>query len=246
VKAVITQPNYLPWLGYFEMVDAVDLWVSLDNVQRSRQSHHVRNRIRSPEGAITWLNAGVEKGKLADLLSETRLRRQPWWREQLALVARYYRDAPHLAELLPALRGLLEPRADESYLSAYSTRVIRELADMLGVGCRIVMASTIPVPPNPGPQERVIAICRALGIRELHNPRRGIEAGLYDARAFADEGIRLLKQEYRHPTYRQLGTGFVPYLSVIDLLLNELPAARDIVLSGRNWVELTGAPALSE
>jgi hypothetical protein len=54
MRLAITQPNFMPWLGYFELLDYVDVWVSLDNVQLSRGSFVLRNRVRRPDGAVEW------------------------------------------------------------------------------------------------------------------------------------------------------------------------------------------------
>lgn len=239
MKLAITQPNYLPWLGFFDLLDETDLWVVLDNVQLSKQSFQVRNRVKAPDDSVTWLTVSTRSCPLRTLLNAVRLADSDWPLRHWRKIEDRYRRAAHFDELAPFLGDLLSPREDESTLARYNARVVRELCGVLGLAVETRVASDL-VPELQGTaEEKVLALCKVVGPTSYYNSRRGVEAGLYRPEAFADAGLRLFKQDYQHPTYRQQGHTFRSHLSVVDLLLNEGSAALSCLRQGRRWVEMT-------
>ena len=237
MKIAITQPNYLPWLGYFALLDRIDLFVSLDNVQLVKRSFIVRNRVKRPDGEAAWLSLEVQKSDRSTLLRDARLASSGWAAEHLDRLAAYYRDAPCAARYLPRLQKILPPAAGETTVSLYNERLLVSLCELMGIEHRWIRASALVPDVSGTAQEKILALCHALGEPrlELYNFARGVEIGLYDGEVFRTEGIRLVKQAYEHPTYRQSGSSFLAYLSVVDLILNEGPAALEILRAGDRW-----------
>jgi hypothetical protein len=144
MKPAITQPNYLPWLGYFALLKDVDLWVSLDTVQRSPQSFTVRNRVKTPTDQVKWLTVALKRDvPLQTTIRECPLSASDWPVQHINRIENYYRDAAYYREYFPLLRDLLPPREDEQYLGRYYRRLVQELGGFLGVTVETVDASSL-------------------------------------------------------------------------------------------------------
>src|SRR5271155_2267040 len=94
MRVAITQPTYLPWLGYFDLIDQVDAFVLLDSVQFEKQSWQQRNRIKTPNG-LQWLTAPVRtKGRSAQLIKDVEIAETDFYIKHLNLIQTNYRNAP--------------------------------------------------------------------------------------------------------------------------------------------------------
>ena len=245
MKLAITQPNYLPWLGYFEMLDEVDLWVSLDNVQATRRSFIVRNRIERQGGQTCWLTVSLSGASRTTPIDQARLARQPrWWERHLNLIEQSYRDAPHFAQVFPWLQSVLPPLPEERVLGRYNERILEVIMERLGVEVERRRASelvaTHALEFEGQAQDKILALCDLFeAATAYYNFAGGVERGLYEAEAFAERGMALYKQDYHHPTYSQRDGSFTPYLSVVDVLMYQpTEIALKIVRQGRNWVRV--------
>jgi hypothetical protein len=245
VRVAVTQPNYLPWLGYLELLDEVDVWVSLDNVDLTRRSFVVRNRVKLRNGEPTWLSLRVASFPRGTTIREGRLADAAFAERHLRVIRENYRDARWFDEHMGWLEETL-PVRDES-VARHNERIVQALADRLGISVRFHRASELAPELEGSAQEKILRVIDALDahgapsgprVSAYLNAAGGIEAGLYRAEAFAERGIRLLKQEYRHPSYAQPGQDFLSHLSAVDLLLHTGPAALDILRQGRRWTEV--------
>lgn len=237
MRVAITQPNFLPWLGYFDLLDQVDVWVSLDNVQRSKQSFASRNRIKLKSGSPRWLSVPLVKSPLDTTLLDQRIGQGDWVQRHIQIIDDNYQKAPHrdrYQAVWPELLGNAE-----TSLSRYNEHVIRELSGILGLEFDFYRASELEPTLRGTPQEKVLSILSYFEATEFLNFQRGVEMGLYDSRSFQERGLKLLKQDYEHPTYEQLGETFVSHLSIVDLVLCEGPRALDVIRSGSRWIEIT-------
>jgi hypothetical protein len=240
MRAAITQPNYLPWLGYFALLNDVELWVSLDTVQRSPQSFTVRNRVKTNADKVKWLTVALKRDvPLRTTIRECPLSASDWPTRHLNRIENYYRDATYYRDYFPLLRDLIPPRKDEQYLGRYNRRLVQEPGKLLGVTMETVDASRLCETLTGTAQEKVFHLAMLVGATEVYNFARGVDVGLYSGVAFREHGLRLYRQAYEHPVYRQTGQTFVSYLSVVDLLLNEGTAAQEIIGSGSHWSEVT-------
>ena len=208
------QPQYLPWLGFFDKIDRVDRFVLLDVVQYKKNEWQNRNRIRTAEG-WQWLTVPVHFSFPMAIKDVTLDDRGSWRRKHREALRIHYARSAHRTAVLPALEALLDEPFEN--LSALNARTVRLLAGLLGVRAPISLASEIPGLPD-GADERLIAICRHFGCAEYLAGAGG--ADYMDLQAYSTAGIRVLFQEFRHPVYPQSYAGFEPNLSAVDLLLN--------------------------
>jgi hypothetical protein len=213
------QPQYLPWLGYFEKIDRADRFVLLDTVQFKKNEWQNRNRIRTADG-WAWLTVPVHY-RFPMRIDEVRIDdATPWRRKQIASVRQAYARAPHKAPLFDGLETLLaKPVRGLADLNAKSVFL---LAGLLGIRTPMVPASLLPPMPEQA-DERLIALCRHFGCSTYLAGAGGRDYMNLDAWRAA--GIAVEFQDFRHPLYRQCHPGFEANLSALDVLFNEGPGA---------------------
>ncbi len=222
--AVILQPSYLPWLGYFAQLYRSDVFVYYDDVQYDKHSWRNRNRVKTAQGA-QWLTVPVlTHGKNKPLICDVEIdNRTDWRKKHLATIKQSYARAAHYRDHIAAF--------EELYARPYGRLLELNLAMMTGLcemlGLRREMRLSSELGCEGGQCGRLIALCRAVGADVFYEGASGKD--YIDGAEFADAGVRLEYQDYKHPTYEQLHGDFVPYLSVIDLLFNCGPRSMEIL-----------------
>src|ERR1039458_566873 len=108
MRIAVTQPPYLPWIGYFDLIDDVDTFVVLDTVQFEKQSWQQRNRIKTPAGLL-WLTVPVVfRGLLEQKIMEVEIRDVEFWRKHLRGIEVNYGRAPFFDEYFPQVSSILQ------------------------------------------------------------------------------------------------------------------------------------------
>jgi hypothetical protein len=208
------QPSYLPWLGYFDKMAKVDLFVVMDDLPYEADKFQDRNRIKTATGA-QWLEVPVAGGeRIVDVQIDNTT---SWQRDTWATLEAHYRDAPHFARYAGELR--------EVYTRPWATLVeldlhVLELARRwLGINIPIVRASTLDLVGEK--TDRLIDLCTKLGARAYISGSGGALDYLDDER-MGRAGIGVIWQHFDHPTYPQRypELGFVPQLAFLDLVFN--------------------------
>lgn len=227
----VMQPTYLPWLGYFDLMDQVDAFVLLDDVQFSKQSWQQRNRIKGPQG-LQWLTVPVlHKGRIGQQIDETAVRDPGFWRKHLRTIEMNYAKAPHLGTLFPALSALFERGDPWATVVDVNAACIAWVAERLGIETPLVRSSTLAARDER--RHRVPDLCAALAASTYLSPPGAADYMLGELDAYTEQGLAVRFHAYEHPTYRQLHGDFCPFASALDLLLNEGPASLEILRSGR-------------
>ncbi len=216
MRLSILQPSYLPWLGFFDQMHRADTFVFLDDVQFTRRDWRNRNKIRTPEG-WSWLTVPVlQKNRFRQLLKDTHIDNSvPWARKHRDAIRSHYAKALFFDLYFPALESVYNKRWDFLLDLCYETLGI--LQEALGINVSILKASEMGI--ESAKEEKILGLCKKL--EPSHYLAGDASADYLRPEAFDQLGIALEMQNYRHPSYRQRYPGFVPYLSVIDLLFNE-------------------------
>ena len=222
------QPQYLPWLGYFDKMDRVDVFVLLDTVQYKKGEWQNRNRIRTATG-WQWLTVPVHHRYPMRLLDVSIDDSAGWRRRHLLALRQAYARAPHRDAVLPRLRDLLDRPA--ASLAALNTESVRLLADSLGVRTPLVLASALQDDAD-GPDDRLIDLCRRFGCDSYLAGSGGHD--YMDLEAWRRAGIAVEFQEFRHPVYTQSHPGFEPNLSAVDFLMHCGPAGSETLRAVRS------------
>ena len=230
VKVAINQPTYLPWIGYFDLIDQVDGFVVLDNVQFQKQSWQQRNRIKTSAG-LQWLTVPVVfRGRFGQLLESVEIRDPAFCRNHLRAIELAYRRAPYFSEHFPALATSLEELSG-GLLVDLNLRLIDWVMHVLGIGTRLIRASTLPV--NGKRTELLANICAAVGACEYVSPLGSAAYLMKEHEVLTRQHVKTRFQNYQHPQYRQMSKPFAPYASVIDLIFNCGKEGLKILRSGR-------------
>lgn len=227
-RVAIMQPTYLPWLGYFGLMKSVDLFILLDSVQFARRSWQQRNQIKTANGPI-WLTVPVlSKGKRDQLITEVEIdRSRDFPQSHQKTLELNYKKAPHFDAYAPRLLSLLEDHNHQ--LIDLTIGVIACLRDALGIATPIRRSSEFDVPGTKA--ELLASLCDQVGATEYISPPGSMDY-LEESDAFARRGIPLRYFSFTHPEYPQRFGGFLPYMSVIDLLFNCGPDSLSMIEKG--------------
>jgi len=214
------QPYLFPYIGYFQLMHAVDRFIILDDVNYIRGGWINRNRILVNDAASLFtvpLRHASQNARINDLQIADQ---GDWPAKLLKKISLAYARAPNFDAVYPVVeRIVLHPvRA----LAAYITNSLRELHAHLQLPGKLLVASEAH--PNPGlkGEQRILDLCRRESAGLYVNPMGG--GALYSASRFAAAGVTLRFLQPRLVPYRQLGGGFVPGLSMIDVLMFNAPA----------------------
>jgi len=215
VRVAIHQPQYLPWLGYFDKMDRADCFVLLDDVQFKKNEWQNRNRIKTAAG-WQWLTVPVLH-RFPQRIAEVRIDgAAPWPRKHWRALLANYAGAPAF-EPHRAFFAELYAR-DWQRLAELSGAALEYLVGALGITTRLVPASALDLPPGVMATDRLVAICRALGA-DTYVSGSGAHDYL-EVERFHRAGIALEFQAFACPVYPQRFGAFEPNLSVVDLLFN--------------------------
>jgi len=224
------QPNYLPYAGFFHKISQADVFAVVDNVQfvkRGTFGWMNRNRIRTREGWM-WLTVPVlTKGKYHQLISDTQINNDlAWGKKHFNAIYHNYHRSAYFKRYIGFFEEVYKKRWDN--FCDLSTEIIAYLIEELGIRVKTVKCSQIGVEGKAAGY--VIDMCKRL---KADTYLSGIHGKDYlDESLFLKENIKLAYQEWSQPVYKQQFEGFIPELSVVDLLFNCGPDSREI-LSGR-------------
>lgn len=214
--AVITQPTYLPWLGYFEQMRRADVFVFLDSVQFERRSWQCRNRILDDHGKPEWLTVPLKHQPRETLIRDIFITtdRPDWAVGHLRLLRERLRKAPHFEAVHAVIAPIL--LAPPTHLADLNIALIRALAERLGLAPRFLRSSELPVEGVKA--DLIVNILRHIGATDYYSAA-GSAAYLDEARdQFAAAQISYSYQTWGHPRYPQGRDAFVSYLSAVDAL----------------------------
>jgi hypothetical protein len=216
MKLAIMQPYFFPYIGYFQLIESVDVFIIYDNIKYTKKGWINRNRILR-DGADSVFTVPLRKD--SDLLDvRNRVLADDFDRGKLANQLREaYRRAPHFQEAFPVVeKAVMSPVRN---LFEYIHGSVLEVCRYLGIGARILPSSTIDVDVDvtlKGDQ-RVLALCKATGASVYVNAIGGQK--LYSREEFSVRGVELKFLRSHAFTYPQFGDAFVPWLSIIDVMM---------------------------
>ena len=214
-RVAIMQPTYLPWCGYFGLLDYVDQFVFLDNVQYSHQSWQQRNRIKGPSGEILLTVPVVGSSKRGNIESVLINSNSDPLSKHLKSLHHSYSNSKYFSEVISHLGPILNSTTD--FLSDLNIALITEIAKMLGLSTPMLKASDLG---SVGVRENLLtSICREIGATEYVSPP-GSKDYLGGSKVFEDSGVKLMYFDFSHPIYKQKFGSFISHLSVVDMLFN--------------------------
>jgi hypothetical protein len=214
VIVAVHQPQYLPWLGYFDKMIQADVFCYLDNVQYKKNEWQNRNRIKTARD-WQWLTVPVSY-RFGQKINEVKINNTvSWKRKHLQALITNYNKAPFFKDYIDFFEAVYSN--DWEFLSELNVYLIDQICKMLNFQEKqTVLASTLSLGDDP--TERLIDICKALGGDTYLSGPDGVK--YMSLEQFRQKGIKVIVQAFRHPEYPQLFGEFMSHLSVVDLLFN--------------------------
>ncbi|CAE6771649.1 WbqC family protein [Paraburkholderia haematera] len=225
MKVAIMQPYFLPYIGYFQLIKAVDVFVVYDNIKYTKSGWFNRNRFLL-NGEGVYFSVPIKKD--SDYLNVVERKLAPEFDvDKLVnkLKAAYHR-APNFTQGFSILNESLLP--NEANLFDFIKHSIDKVVERLEIKAKILVSSSIEIDHTLKAQDKVMAICRALGATTYINAIGGME--LYSKEAFRQNGIDLGFIKSRPIEYRQFANDFVPWLSIIDVVMfNDIDVVKSML-----------------
>ncbi|MFC1907381.1 WbqC family protein [Chloroflexota bacterium] len=225
----IHQPEYLPWLGFFDKMDQCDTFVLLDTVQFSKNNFQNRNktRVNNNKEGFSWLTVPVVKASLTTLIKDKQISNTMNWRgDHWRHIELWYVRAPYFSKYKRSFQAIYEKEWDS--LSKLNIALIFTIRELLGIDTELLIASDLSLNDrNKGGTEGVFNICESLGATAYLSGQGGKD--YLDEMPFRERGIEVKYQNFHHPVYNQRFNPFIPRMSIIDLLFNEGDEALKII-----------------
>jgi hypothetical protein len=226
-RMAIVQSNYIPWKGYFDLINMVDEFILFDDVQYTKRDWRNRNKIKTPNG-LKWLTIPVEvKGKYYQTIKDTVIGDPGWWKNHWLTIAHNYGKATYFNEF----RGFFEKLylgTDAKFLSLINYRFITAISELLGIETKISWSMDYKI--LDGKTERLVDLCKQTRATEyISGPSA---KGYIDEELFKSERIAIRYMDYSgYSEYNQLYPPFDHFVSIIDLIFNEGPDAKKYMKS---------------
>jgi len=215
-KIAMIQSNYLPWKGYFDLINMVDEFVLYDKVQYTKNDWRNRNQIKTQNGKV-WITIPVQQKSLDQKISETIVVDNFWRKKHWKTIVQNYKKAKFFQTYAPIFENLYM-NSEEIYLSKINHQFIEAINSILGIKTKIVFDQQYEL--RGSKTERIIHICKQAGASEYISGPSG--KNYIDDRLFEEANISLTYFDYSgYPDYIQLFGSFDHAVSIIDLILNE-------------------------
>ncbi|CAG5004430.1 hypothetical protein DYBT9275_03369 [Dyadobacter sp. CECT 9275] len=211
----IMQPYIFPYIGYFQLIRAVDKFVIYDDVNFINKGWINRNRILV-SGEAHLFTIPLKDASQNKLIREVELARDTSWKKKfLKTLQQSYQKAPNYPKVFPLLEEIVHLEAET--IAELTVYALIKLCNYMDLKTEIIPSSSVYNNTSLKAQERILDICRQENATGYINAIGGME--LYDKQKFGEAGIRLEFIKSLPVSYPQFKNAFVPWLSVIDILM---------------------------
>jgi hypothetical protein len=214
MKLAIMQPYFLPYIGYFQLLAGVDIFIIYDNIKYTKKGWINRNRMLL-NGKDAMFTLPLRSASDSLDICERQLAEDFNQEKLLNQFKGAYRQAPQFAQTFPLIERIMH--YEDSNLFRFLHHSIVRTCDHLGIKTKIKISSDIPIDHDLKNQDKVLALCEAVGAKIYVNPIGGVE--LYSKNTFMERGVDLKFIQSKPFEYPQLGDVFVPWLSMIDVMM---------------------------
>ena len=231
MRGTILQPTYLPWSGFFEMIDATDVFVVYDHVQFARKTWQKRNKIKGSSG-MEYLSIPVKKSPLKTPITDIQIsydRGSPLI-EHWDTLQHKYKKAQHFQQYFDDFAAVYNTKFD--FIRDLNVELIKTICRVLGIETKFIYSSELGLDDESlGKTERVINLCQKAGLSYLYDAK-GAE-GFLEQEMFDKANIEVKFQDYTPLDYPQLYGAHIGYLSVVDMLFNVGEETLDMIRAGK-------------
>ena len=219
----VHQPQYLPWLGYFDKIRRADVFCYLNDVQYKKNEWQNRNRIKTAQG-WQWMTVPV-RYRFPQKINEVYINNAVEWKKKhLQAMLTNYNRAPYFKQVVVILEDAFSKEWE--FISELNVHLIESFKKLLNLEAKKSVCSS-GLKLREEPTDRLIDICRALGADTYLAGQGGME--YIDLERFEKNGLKVIVQEFKHPVYPQMFEEFQSHLSIVDLLCNCGPESMNII-----------------
>src|SRR5450759_4349075 len=214
MRLAIMQPYFFPYIGYFQLIAAVDMFIVYDNIKYTKKGWISRNRmLQNGKDAMFSLSLKSDSDSLD--VCDRELAADFNRDKLLNQFNGAYRRAPYFAQTFPLVEQIV--RHEDTNLFRFLHHSIVRTCEHLGITTEIRISSGIAIDHDLKNQDKVLALCEAVGATTYVNAIGGME--MYSKETFLEKGIELKFIESKLFEYAQFGDAFVPWLSIIDVMM---------------------------
>lgn len=216
MRICITQSNYIPWKGYFDLIASVDRCILYDTVQYTKRDWRNRNLIKTAKGPL-WLTIPVMHNDVSQSIRDMRVANHLWAEKHWKSIYHAYYQSPHFESMRSVIEPLYQQCARIDILSDINSTFITSIAQLLGIKTTIMPTPTFE--KSGDKNKDLITLCKMQGATTYVS---GPKAKDYiDEAMFNAEGITIEWMDYtRYPEYSQLYPPFTHQVSILDVLFN--------------------------
>lgn len=229
MKGIITQSNYIPWKGYFDSIQKVDVFVIYDDMQYTKRDWRNRNLIKTANG-LKWLSIPVQvKGKYFQKINETLVSESNWNEKHFNQIKESYRKAPYYKSQISWIESLYS-NCNQTNLSHINQYFIEHINKFLGINTKILRSEEFQL--VEGKTEKLLAVCKDINISDYFS---GPAAKEYlQENLFTQEKISVHYFDYSdYPKYPQIHGTFEHGVSILDLIFNLGEQAKEYYKNGK-------------
>ena len=235
MKTAVNQPTFFSWLGYFECIDYVDNFVFLDNVKFGNKPKRItRNIVADEDGNEFIITISISKPSQQSFLNECKIIKDKNYLKSKNLIFELYKKSKFFKEVSNTINKIYSFESD--YLVDFNINLIKQICELIGIKCNFYKSSEdFNFKSNLTNAEYYNKIADTLNSTAYCTFSTGFKEGLYSSVDFSTNEKKFLVQEYQHPVYARKNK-FVSYMSILDLLFNDLENALSIARSGSCWI----------
>jgi len=216
MKLAIMQPYFFPYLGYWQLIHSVDYFVVYDNIKYTKKGWINRNRVQN-NGKEELISLPLKKGSDDLFICDREVSENFNRKKLLSRLSAFYIKAPFYKDVYPLIEYVI--LNEERNLFKYLFISIDEVCRFCKIDTPILFSSSVDIDHSLKGQDKVLAICKALKADFYINPIGGVD--LYSSEVFDEKDMSLVFLKMGAVNYQQGGNGFIPSLSIIDLLMIE-------------------------
>ena len=227
----ISQPTFLPWLGYFSVIDAVDDFVFLDDVSFTHRSWQQRNRVRGPQG-LQWITIPVKTANRRDqLICEAEINTEFGFPEkQLNSLRHLYGKSSNWTPVGEFVTRAMTDAKSHMSLSKMNCDLVTNISQWLGIETRFHLASELK--SQAGRSEKLASIVEGFGAKTYLSTSGSADYLLEEKESFDRRDIKVEIHQYEHPAYTQRFEPFFSHASIVDLIFSTTTDPLDVIRSG--------------
>ena len=210
----IMQPYFMPYIGYWQLINAVDKFILYDNIQYTKKGWINRNRVLNNSKDV-FITLPLEKDSDYLNVVDRKISKEFDKNKFVNQISEYYRKAPNFSNGIELFKSIMQFENKNLFEFIYNSVI--KICDYLEIKTPIIISSNLEINHCLKGKEKVFEICKLCKAEIYINPIGGVE--LYDKNEFKQNNIELKLIQTEIVEYTQFGNSFIPYLSIIDVIM---------------------------